>query len=277
LRRDREDHQSHRRRLSLAVSSSAQSAAVEPATRGKRELTRRRALLTLSSIIAAPETAEAESKAMHLVLLGDSVFDNGAYVHGSPDVRAQVAAQLQGPSVVTLLARDGAVIADVHQQLSAVPSGATHVVISAGGNDALRASSLLDAPVSSVSGALSTLNVFASRFAHEYHALLDKAVRAKLPVAVCSIYEPRYPLPYRGIASTALTLLNDVITRAAFTRRLTLIDLRVIFDTDDDFANPIEPSSKGGAKIANAIAQFTDGSQSSAVIANADSSRRREQ
>jgi hypothetical protein len=35
-----------------------------------------------------------------------------------------------------------------------------------------------------------------------------------------------------------------------------LIDLRLVCDSDDDFANPIEPSVRGGAKIAGAIARW---------------------
>jgi hypothetical protein len=68
---------------------------------------------------------------------------------------------------------------------------------------------------------------------------------------VGTIYEPRFPeAPRRKLAATALTLLNDKITRQAFARGLTLIDLRLICDEDADFANPIEPSARGGAKIA---------------------------
>ena len=58
----------------------------------------------------------------------------------------------------------------------------------------------------------------------------------------------------RRLAATALTIFNDVITRAAFTPGLPLIDLRLICNEDADFANPIEPSVQGGAKIAAAIA-----------------------
>jgi hypothetical protein len=45
-----------------------------------------------------------------------------------------------------------------------------------------------------------------------------------------------------------------VIMRAAFARGLPLIDLRLIIDDDADYANDIEPSVAGGAKIAKVIA-----------------------
>jgi hypothetical protein len=59
------------------------------------------------------------------------------------------------------------------------------------------------------------------------------------------------------VAVAALGVFNDVITRAAFARGLPLLDLRLICSRDEDFANPIEPSVRGGDKIAAAIAELT--------------------
>jgi hypothetical protein len=56
-----------------------------------------------------------------------------------------------------------------------------------------------------------------------------------------------------------LSVINDVITRAAFSRGTDLIDLRLLFDDDADFANAIEPSVKGGMKLARAIHHFASG------------------
>ena len=56
----------------------------------------------------------------------------------------------------------------------------------------------------------------------------------------------------------AVKVLRPEIAEA-FARDLTLIDLRLICESDSDFANPIEPSIAGGAKIARAIAQFATG------------------
>jgi hypothetical protein len=47
---------------------------------------------------------------------------------------------------------------------------------------------------------------------------------------------------------------NDVILRTAFQWHLPVIDLRLICTEASDYANPIEPSGSGGAKIARAIA-----------------------
>jgi len=200
-------------------------------------------------------------------LLGDSVFDNGAYVPGQPDVREQVQELMPANAVVELLARDGAKIGDVEAQLRRIPGDATHLVVSAGGNDAIQASSLLNESAASMADAIEKLGAVAERFAARYSAMLDLLLGRRLPVAVCTIYEPPFPdLHRRKIAVTALTALNDQITRQAFSRGLTVIDLRIIFDRVEDFANPIEPSVQGGAKIARAIMKFVSGVRSSAAV-----------
>ena len=70
----------------------------------------------------------------HVVLLGDSSFDNKAYIGGQPDVLAHLRGQLPHPWRATLAAVDGAVAGDVQGQLARVPADATHLVISVGGN-----------------------------------------------------------------------------------------------------------------------------------------------
>ena len=77
------------------------------------------------------------SRAGHIVLLGDSVFDNGAYISAGPDVATQLRLALPARYKVTLLARDGAVAADLPHQIARLPDDASHLVVSVGGNDAL--------------------------------------------------------------------------------------------------------------------------------------------
>jgi lysophospholipase L1-like esterase len=195
---------------------------------------------------------------IHVILLGDSVFDNAAYVGNDPDVRRQLAGTLSPGSKVTLLARDGDVIAEIGSQLRRLPNDATHLVISIGGNDALRASAVLESGAASVADALARIDAIADGFGEAYGAMLNEVTRiAALPIAICTIYDPRYAeAARRKLATAALTLLNDKIMRHAVARRLTLIDLRLTCDEDRDFANPIEPSANGGAKIAQAISKF---------------------
>ena len=203
----------------------------------------------------------------HVVLLGDSVFDNGAYVGGGPDVLKQVRSILPADGRATMLALDGAVLADIEGQLRRAPADATHLVMSAGGNDALMAAGVLEARARSVAAALSQLAQVRDTFQARYAAVLDRLISRKLPTAVCTIYDARFPdREQRRQASAALAILNDAITREAFARKLTVIDLRLISDSDADFANPIEPSVAGGAKIADAIVRFAGGASAGAAV-----------
>jgi hypothetical protein len=196
----------------------------------------------------------------HIVLLGDSVFDNGAYIGKGPDVVKQVNAVLPTGGTATLLAVDGSVTSGVGIQLGLAPADATHLVVSAGGNDALHYSPILGEKVRSVADALERLADVREAFARDYGAMLDKVQARGLPTAVCTIYEARFPdRKQRRQAAVGLTLFNDCITREAAVRGLAVIDLRVICSADEDLANPIEPSVIGGAKIANAIAAFSGG------------------
>ena len=105
-----------------------------PPTTTRRDLLAGMALIAGAS--ALPARAE-QSQAMNVVLLGDSIFDNKAYVGGGPDVIAQLGAMLQAGSTATLAARDGSTTNDIAGQLETVPKTATHLVISVGGNNAL--------------------------------------------------------------------------------------------------------------------------------------------
>lgn len=197
----------------------------------------------------------------HIVLLGDSIFDNGAYVRrGEPDVTAQLQAKLPQGWKATLCAVDGAVTTGVEQQLARVPSGATHLIVSAGGNDALRNSGILRDPARSVAEVMTKLADVRDHFAGNYRTMVDAVLDRRLPTALCTIYDARFPDPQeQRLVVTALSIFNDVIMREAFARRLHVVDLRLICNEPDDYANPIEPSAKGGDKIAAVIAQVVAG------------------
>ena len=195
----------------------------------------------------------------HVVLLGDSIFFNLAYVRGGPDVVQQLRTKLPLDWEASLLAVDGAVTRGVLTQLARLPADATHLVVSAGGNDALGASHILGQSVGSVGEAVSLLEIAQSRFARDYAEIVDAVLARGLPAAFCTIYDTPPSAPDQRIIRTALALFNDVITRAAFAAGATLIDLRLICDKDEDYANPIEPSAIGGDKIASAIGRFVSG------------------
>jgi hypothetical protein len=203
----------------------------------------------------------------HVVLLGDSIFDNAAYVGGGPDVIRQLRAALPPGWKATLAAVDGAVTASVPRQLPQVPRDATHLVVSVGGNDALGQVHILDDASRSIADALNRLAAIGDGFERSYRAMLVAVMARALPTALCTIYNPRYPDPrMQRLAVAGLTIFNDAIGRAAFAGGLPLVDLRLVCSEDADYANPIEPSSRGGDKIVAAIVR---------LLAEHDFSRRR--
>ena len=195
----------------------------------------------------------------HVVLLGDSVFDNAAYVRGSPDVVHQLRTHLPAESKATLCAVDGHVTSDVVGQLRNVPADATHLIVSVGGNDALRNMSVLDERAASMAAAVERLSDIAAEFRKDYQAMLAAVGERGLPSAVSTIYDPRFPNDrLQRLAVAALALFNNVILREAAQRGWPVLDLRLICNEDSDYANPIEPSALGGDKIAGTIARLVD-------------------
>jgi lysophospholipase L1-like esterase len=190
----------------------------------------------------------------HIVLLGDSVFDNKAYIDGGLDVIEHIRRQIPAGWKASLRAVDGSVVENVRKQALDLPDDATHLVVSAGGNDAILSADILQQKVASSAEVLDRLADMAGEFEYHYREMLQGVLRLNKPTAVCTIYYPRIPDPFtQKIAVAALTNFNDVIIRLAFLSGVPLIDLRLVCDEDSDYANEIEPSEKGGGKIASAI------------------------
>jgi lysophospholipase L1-like esterase len=190
----------------------------------------------------------------HVVLLGDSIFDNAAYVPGEPDVVMQLSERLPEGWQASLLAVDGAVARSVHAQVDRIPADATHLILSAGGNDALGHLGLLEGRGSALELFLRLADA-AESFGAEYRRLVGALHTRRLPLAVCTIYEGALEDPQlKRAAAAALTAFNDVILRTGFERGLPVLDLRSVCSDPSDYANPIEPSAAGGRKIAAGIA-----------------------
>ena len=217
----------------------------------------------------------------HVILCGDSIFDNSPYVQpDEPDVTTQVNALLPEDSKATRLAVDGDVTENIYRQLQSLPNDATHLFISVGGNDALGGINVFTEPVANVGEALIHVNTMRNQFETRYKEMLQHALSQQLPLTVCSVYYPRFHSQnlervfpdgnreneetLQQMAMAALANFNDAIFRQAFQLKVPLIDLRVLCDEDADFANPIEPSAVGGQKIARAIVDMLDSSKGSA-------------
>lgn len=207
----------------------------------------------------------------HIVLLGDSIFDNKSYVNPSElDVPNQLISLVGKDCKVTNLAVDGHVTRHIQTQLTHLPSDATHLFMSVGGNDGLGHLSIFQHPIETVGEALQKMYKIGENFKNVYSSMLDSVLKHKLPTSVCNIYYPRFHSnsldrvssylrmgvnveKLQHMAMAAETIFNDIIMYEVFKRNLPLIDLRNLCNEDQDFANPIEPSCIGGMKIAKTI------------------------
>lgn len=187
----------------------------------------------------------------HVVLLGDSILDNAAYVPGGPSVIDQLRAALPAGWKATLLAVDGDTTNMVAVRLAGLPKDATHLIVSVGGNDALQHTHLLAADHNILPEMTSARGEFAAR----YRAMLDAVLGYGRPTAVCTVYDAVPGLTAE--AQTALATFNDVIQREAARSRVPVLDLRLVCDEAGDYSplSPIEPSVQGGAKVAALIAR----------------------
>ena len=210
----------------------------------------------------------------HIILAGDSVFDNRTYVEvGEPDVRDQLDDLLDPEDKVTLIAVDGDINNNVSKQLDNIPNDATHLFISIGGNDALMHIDSFTDSVNTIGEALDSFNEMVQEFERDYIKMLTNVIKYGLKTTLCTIYNPcfdhenmdriSYMFPpnsnfkkLQRRSTTALPLFNNIIFQEAFNFGIPVMDLRLIFSDREDYANPIEPSVVGGLKMAKIIKEI---------------------
>ncbi|SRR6266849_2143523 len=195
----------------------------------------------------------------HVILLGDSIFDNERYVPGESPVVEQLRSRLPRGWRASLLAKDGAIASDVLGQLPLVPADASHLIVSAGGNNALENSHILEEWDRSAAEGFIGLAEIQEQFRRDYREMLQAVLAVGKPTAICTIYDSIPGLPPQEI--TALSVFNDVILREGFQARLPILDLRLICNEARDYSSlsPIEPSKMGGFKIVQGIVRITTG------------------
>jgi hypothetical protein len=198
--------------------------------------------------------ASRPQEAGHVALLGDSILDNGAYTRGQPDVVSHLRTLLPASWQATLCARDGATTTSLRAQFTSVPADTSHIVVAIGGNDALANRDLLSMSVTSTEEALRIFARRVAEFDRSYRRVIADVMALGKATTVCTIYNGALEEPVATIARVALTLFNDSILRTAAGLGADVIELRLICIEAADYANPIEPSGKGGMKIARAIA-----------------------
>lgn len=197
-----------------------------------------------------------------VILLGDSIIDNGAYVHsGEPNVAQQLQALLPDHEV-TKRAVDGTTCAGVLGSQIGDLSRAGHIILSVGGNDALQHIDLLEESTGATAKeVLVRLWSIREEFRRSYAALLDRLALTRRPVLVLTVYNPcfhgqGFDYAYQQAAESAVSIINDVIQQEGRGRSFDILELRTLFNDQADYANPIEPSAIGGAKLAKRMSDW---------------------
>lgn len=196
----------------------------------------------------------------HIVLLGDSIFDNRAYVGNSgKDVITHLKEIVPNDWESAIYAIDGSLVENVSSQLLKISPDATHIFVSAGGNNAIMNADILQMKANSSAEVFNALSNRVNDFEFQYREMLKKVLSRNLPTAVCTIYYPNFPESvFQKLAVAALSSFNDVIIKHATLNNIPILDLRLICNEKDDYANEIEPSDKGGRKIASKIVDMVE-------------------
>lgn len=135
-------------------------------------------------------------------------------------------------------------------------------MLAIGGNNVLANLDVLELRVKSSSEALLKLGQRMASFERAYRKAVGRAISLGRETIVCTIYNGNLDaaegidaslVPDPAVARVGLSAFNDVILRVAFEGSLPVIDLRLVCSEPADYANPIEPSSRGGEKIARSI------------------------
>ena len=189
-------------------------------------------------------------------LLGDSIIDNKIYV-GPHELSVTEHLHNLSDDVINSIAVDGHTTKDViHAQLDLLPQYSTHQVLSIGGNDLLQNIYFLKNQER-----LTTNEVFEQAVGimapikRRYQTIVEKLSLQDSNILLCTVYEGNLlndPLLYDiALSSKAMvSMLNDIVYSTANTYNAQVLELRTIFTTPKDYANPIEPSHIGGSKFA---------------------------
>src|SRR5262245_32051055 len=122
----------------------------------------------------------------HIVLAGDSIFDNDVYVLGEPGVIEQMRKALPRGWSAFKIAVDGDCIRDVPAQLSRFPTHATDLALSIGGNDMIGYSHHLERIRDPTALSLILAGPL-NEFEAAYGQLLDRLSQLPVRITVCTV------------------------------------------------------------------------------------------
>ena len=191
---------------------------------------------------------EQTNNIKNIILIGDSILNNSVYTFQNQSVPDLISKQLEKTPEKTLynLAKDGATISDCSNQLNEISPNLnvneTNVFISAGGNDILNSRQLNSVSVDALF--------------NKYMELI-KIVKTKLNNSNIVLLKLYYPLKstYKSFY-TVIKQWNQLLDDNSSVIGYKLLHTDTIIVSKEDIIYDIEPSVKGGDKIAEAIVYF---------------------
>lgn len=211
---------------------------------------------------AWPRTARGQAAAAqppgHVVLLGDSIFDNKRFVRRGPAVVEQLGKELPAGWQTTLRAAANMPIEQMpRQQVARIPQNATHLALCAGGVNAIEG--LIN--VFRSPNPLQQLKQDREDFERDYGVLVAGLLALKKPLVLCTIPAPDFTNPNLQAAAIigelGLPLFNDIVTKTAVANGLPLLDLRLVLKGKPDHAaDGLHLGPAGGKKVAERLARI---------------------
>ena len=179
----------------------------------------------------------------NIVLIGDSMLNNSAYVFANQSIPDILSKELTGNTVYNF-AKDGSTITDCYTQLDKISTDLnnsnTYIFLSWGGNNILNSRQKMDVTL--------TTNLF------DQYSELITSIRTLVPNAQLYVLNLYYPANthYTSYHST-IEQWNNLLEDNATSLDYKMINLSSLLVLEDDFVYNIEPSAKGGQKIVNEI------------------------
>ena len=196
-----------------------------------------------------------------ITLLGDSIIDNKTYVQQQ---EYSVLEHLQNISKNEFLqlAYDGDTTVNVleRQLQSQEVAKSSHLVLSIGGNDLLQNILFLhDGPIENINKALSNVHKqILKPLEQRFETIVEKLSSHRANLLLCTVYEGDLGRTdeFRDVLDSSKIMVssfNDTVYKTASKYNADVLELRHIFTSPEDYANPIEPSHVGGERLAQAI------------------------
>ena len=199
-------------------------------------------------------------------LLGDSIIDNKSYVqHGEFSVLEHL--EHQSDYEFQQLAYDGHTTENVltGQILSPAVQTSSHLVLSVGGNNLLyKIPFLHEGPIENINMAIAGVQQYIFKpLQQRYETIVEKLSSHRANLLLCTVYEGdlRRSDEFSGVIDSSKTMVsafNDIVYKTAKKYGADVLELRNIFTSSEDYANPIEPSHIGGEKFAKAIIKWVE-------------------